>query len=60
MSTKIKIGDTVRCTHAATSWYKVGNEYKVLSHPVEKVPSVKGGDGFYDILSMCVSKFEKV
>lgn len=56
----IKIGDQVSCTHAATSWYVKGKVYDVVAHPETGSNSVQGSDGHYDMLSMCVSRFEKV
>lgn len=60
MSQNIKIGDQVCCTYAATSWYNHNQIYDVVSHPQTGLSSVIGSDGYYDMLSMCVSKFEKV
>ena len=52
-----KIGSKVICTHAATSWFKVGQIYEVVAHPETDAPSVIAKDGLYDMLSLCVSKF---
>lgn len=60
MADNIQMGDTVRCIHAASSWYTVGQEYQVVPHPVEGSRSVQGSDGHYDMLSLVVSKFEKL
>jgi len=60
MSNKTKIGDTVVCTHAASSWFTTGECYLVEKHPEYDRPSIRASDGFYDLLSLVVSKFEKV
>lgn len=60
MATKIKIGDTVRCTSAASNWFTVGQCYLVVKHPDNGYSAVKASDGLYDLLSMASSKFEKV
>jgi hypothetical protein len=60
MAKKIQIGDQVYCTHAASSWYKANKVYDVVAHPETGVNSVVGSDGLHDMLSLCVSKFEKV
>lgn len=57
---KIQIGDQVSCTHAASPWYTVNKVYDVVAHPETGVNSVIGSDGLHDMLSMCVSKFEKL
>lgn len=60
MASNIKFGDTVLCTHAASSWFTVGECYLVEKHPESGYAAVRAADGLYDMLSLVVSKFEKV
>lgn len=60
MAKNIQLGDTVTCTHAASSWFKVDEQYLVVEHPDGSGKAVLASDGFYDLLSMTISKFEKV
>lgn len=53
-----KIGDTVRCISAGSSWHKVGDIKTVVEHPTSGLPAVLASDGFYDELAMAVSRFE--
>lgn len=55
-----KIGDKVRCIHAATNWHRVGSVSEVVPHPVSGLPSVQARDGMYDELVMCSSRFEAI
>jgi len=55
---KPKVGDLLRCTHAATSAYRVDEIYEVVKCPNNGVAAIKARDGFLDLLSMVVSKFE--
>lgn len=56
---RIKVGDQVICTYAASDWHKVGLISKVVEHPITGLSSVKASDGFFDELCMCESRFEK-
>lgn len=53
-----KVGDKVVCYYAASFWFSVGEIYDVVPHPENKHPSVQASDGFYDLLSMTISRFE--
>ncbi len=53
-----KVGDKVRCISAASSWFKVGQVYDVVAHPVSQLASVVGTDGLHDELCMVASRFE--
>lgn len=46
----------LRCVHAATDYYKVGQVYDVYRRP-DGTLCVKGRDGFYDTVSTMTSKF---
>ena len=57
---KFAVGSKVRCTHAATSAYRVGDIYDVVKHHETGGPSIKARDGFLDLPSLVISKFEPV
>jgi len=57
---KFVIGSKVRCTHAATSDYRVGDVYDVVEHHETGGPSIKARDGFLDLPSLVISKFEPI
>lgn len=55
-----KVGDKVRCTHAETYVYKVGDIYDVVEHPKDKLTAIKAPDGYFDLVSLVLSKLEVV
>lgn len=56
----LRIGDKVKCTHAQTSFYRVGEIYDVVQHTEAQLPAIKARDGFLDLPDLVMSKFEKV
>lgn len=57
---KFTIGTKVRCTHAATSAYRTGEDYDVVEHPETGGPCIKARDGLLDFPSLVVSMFEPI
>ena len=60
MAIKINIGDTVVCTHAASTWFTKGKTYQVVKHPEHDGNCVVAADGIHDLLCMTISTFEKI
>jgi len=54
----LKVGNKVRCTHAETAAYRVGEVYDVVKDPVTSLPAIKAREGFLDLPDIVLSKFE--
>lgn len=55
----VKEGEEVECTFASTSWYKVGQRYKV-EKDVHNRLGVRGSDGFFDPFELVLSRFSPI
>lgn len=56
---KLKSGDKVTCTNAASCAYTLGDVYDVYDND-KGWTCIKGDDGLEDIVSMLISNFRKV